>query len=136
VVATFTIAFRAGDAPLPSPLAPTQARELRAIAVQSTGADGGEIVVHPDFEEALTWPFRDSGNVTVASQVPAEAGVVLWPPEAAAPGGFSPLEGQWALVHEVDPPTSSWLRFFKWYADRYSLAITPEPVAVYVKERE
>jgi hypothetical protein len=136
LIATFTIAFRAGDAPLPSPLAPVQARELRAIALQATGENGGEIVVHPDFEDSLTWPFRDSGNVVVASQIPAEAGFVIWPAEAGAPQGFAPLEGQWALVHEVQSPAGRFLRLLHWYADRYSLAITPEPVAVYVKETE
>ena len=135
-IATFTIAFRAGDAPLPSPLAPVQARELRDIALQATGENGGDVVVHPDFEDSLTWPFRDSGNVVVASQIPSEAGFVIWPAEAAAPQGFAPLEGQWALVHEVQSPAGGFLRLLHWYADRYSLAITPEPAAVYVKERE
>ncbi|MEX0783261.1 MAG: hypothetical protein WD557_11465 [Dehalococcoidia bacterium] len=136
VVATATIAFRAGDAPLPSPLSPVQARELRDIALQSVGDDGGSIVIHPDFDDALTWPFRDSGTVVVASRIPEDAGFVLWPGEGAPPDGFAPLEGDWALLHEVDSPATGFLKFMRWYTDRYSLAITSEPVAVYVRENE
>ncbi len=136
VVATSVVAFGAGDSPLPSPRESPQGRELRDIALQSTASSGGAIVFHPDFADELTWPFRDSGNVVVASRIPADAGFVLWPAAAPPPEGFAPLEGEWSLVQEVEAPTGGFLRFMRWYTDRYSLTITSEPLAVYVKEGE
>jgi hypothetical protein len=136
IVATSTIAFGAGDAPLPSPRESPQGRELRDIALQSTASSGGSIVIHPDFADELTWPFRDSGNVIVASRIPLESGFVLWPASVPPPEGFAPLEGQWSLIQEVEPPTGGFLSFLAWYTNRYSSTITSEPVAVYVKEGE
>ena len=64
-----------------------------------------EILVHADFEDEMTWPFRDSGEILLASQVPPDASVVIWPTTVSAscrpaagstsPGGakrtFSPI---------------------------------------------
>ncbi len=139
LIATSTVAFRAGDSPIPSPYSRASARDLRDIAVEAA-RDGGTIVIHPDLEDELTWPFRDSGTVVIASQVPADAAVVFWPgagPAAlgAPPIGFAAVEEEWALLERVESP-AGFLDLARWYSDRYSLANSGEPVAVYIREGE
>jgi hypothetical protein len=119
---------------IPSPNSPQLARLLRDTALATVAKQGGEIVVHPDLENDITWPFRDSGTIVVASRVPADASFVVWPASAAAPGdGFSPLAGDWQLLRAPDVPLSGFLAYLKWFSDRNSLSITSEPVAVYVR---
>ncbi|MBI2765580.1 MAG: hypothetical protein HYX53_06675 [Chloroflexi bacterium] len=130
------IAASAGDEPLLSPMSPRQARELRDLALQRIGEKGGSIVVHPAYRDAATWPFRDSGNIVVASRVPPEAAVVLWPPSEAPPEGFTGLDGKWALSREVLPPEQSFLPYLRWLTDRNVLAITPGAVAVYLRAKD
>jgi hypothetical protein len=137
LIATFIVAFRAGDSPTPSPVSRPAARDLRDVALQAA-KDGGSIVIHPAFEQELTWPFRDSGTVIITSTVPADAAIIIWPgagPAAfeAPPEGFAPIEEQWALIERIEPPTR-FLWFVRWYNDHYSLVNTLEPVAVYVRE--
>ncbi|MCC7363443.1 MAG: hypothetical protein IT303_03650 [Dehalococcoidia bacterium] len=117
------------EEPLPSPIAPAQARELRDLARET--AAGGLIVIHPDFEQDMTWPFRDSGDIVVASRVPPDAAFVIWPPNEPAPEGFGTVQGQWAFRRGVEPPTTGALAYFHWLIDRNTLDIIPEPVAVY-----
>lgn len=127
----FGVALSGREAPIPSPNAPVQARELRDLALATAGERRGPIVVHPDLQADATWPFRDSGNIIVASRVPLDAAFVVWPASLPAPEGMVAVQGQWALRRGVEPPTSGALAYFKWLIDRNSLEIISEPVAVY-----
>jgi hypothetical protein len=118
---------------LASPFSPESARDLRDIALASRAASGIEIVVHPDLEEDVTWPFRDSGVLLVASRVPPTAGFVLWPAGAPAPEGFVRLEGSWALTRRIRAPTADGLDYLHWLLDRNTLASRPEGIAVYTR---
>lgn len=132
----FGVALSAQEEPIPSPISPPQARELRRIALETVEDRGGVIVIHPDFAEEMTWPFRDSGEVHLTSQVPGEATIVVWPAEAEAPEGMVALEGDWALEQRIEPPTGSWLDVLEWLADRNELQISPTRVAVYTVASE
>lgn len=133
---SFGVALSAREEPIPSPVSPAQARELRRIAVETVAERGGAVVVHPDFRDAVTWPFRDSGDIYVTSQVPADAAFVVWPAEAEPPAGLVPLEGSWALLEELHPPTGGWLDVLAWFGDRNGLEISAPRVAVYTEARE
>jgi len=117
--------------PVPSPISPRQARDLRDLALATQADQGGTIVIHPNFEKDITWPFRDSGKLVIASRVPSDATFVLWPPGAPAPEGLAPVEGQWALTRSIEPPTTGFLGYLGWFTDRDKVRITSEPVAVY-----
>src|SRR5690606_16368299 len=67
---SLNVALSPDDEPLPSPVSPQQGRVLRNAALELAEVDGGTVVVHPDLKEQITWPFRDSGKIVVASQVP------------------------------------------------------------------
>jgi len=128
----FGVALSARDNPVPSPFTSDQARQVRAIALQEA-AGGGLIVVHPRYRDDLTWPFRDSGPIVVASRVPPNAAIAIWPLDLPAPDGMSPVEGRWALVREVEAPGAFWLDYVHWYVDRHSLRLTLRGLALYVK---
>lgn len=132
----FGVALSAQEEPIPSPISPPQARELRRIALETVADRGGLIVIHPDFAEAMTWPFRESGEVHLTSQVPGEATIVIWPATAEAPEGMVALEGDWAFEERIVPPTGSWLDVLEWLADRNELQISATPVAVYTVASE
>ncbi len=134
--AAINIAFVPADDSLPSPFVPDQARALRDIAISRAAANGGEIVIHPDFAQALTWPFRDSGDVLVASRVPPGAAVVLWPAALPRPEGFDVLEGNWALTRERLSPTRDPLDYLHWLFDRNTLRAAASTMTVYVKGSE
>lgn len=127
------VAFTSPDEPLPSPASPQQARDLRDFALQAAEDRGGAIAVDPAFADALTWPFRDSGNVIVASRVPPLAAVLLWRGDAPRPDGYVPVEGNWALTRAVAPPTDGVLDYLHWLIDRHRLPVTGTAVAVYVR---
>jgi len=126
-------AFHSDAEPLSSPISPTQARTLRNVALEAAAIHGGVIVVHADFADEITWPFRDSGKIVLASRVPLDAAVLIWPASAPPPDGFSVVQGEWNLHRSIEPPTDGWLRYLRWYIDRNSLDITPGRVAVYSK---
>lgn len=117
--------------PLTSPLSPDGARILRGIALAAAG--DGFIVVHPDLEEAVAWPFRDSGTLLIASRVPPTASVLLWPASAPAPEGFLPLAGDWALTRTIRTPVADLLDYLHWMLDRNTLAPVPERIAIYTR---
>jgi hypothetical protein len=119
--------------PLASPFSPVSARDLRDLALESRATTGLEIVVHPDLAEDVTWPFRDSGVLLVASRIPPAAGFVLWPADAPAPEGFVRLEGSWALTRRIRAPTADGLDYLHWLLDRNTLASRPEGIAVYTR---
>ncbi len=118
---------------LASPFSPPQARELRDIALQTVADTGGLVVVHPQFEDDITWAFRGSGQIVVASQVPLQATVVLWPADLPPPAGTAVLEGDWNVLREATPPSGGFLRYLRWFTDRNSLDIKRVPVAVYIR---
>lgn len=130
---TIGVALSVNEAPLLSPSSPTQARELRDIALQKAADRHGLIVVHTGFADGVTWPFRDSGTLVVATRIPADAVVAIWPAELPKPDGMDPLEGDWALIEEVDPPSSSFLAYLHWLIDRHSVKSSPMQIAVYVR---
>ena len=129
------VGLSAGSEPSPSPYLTGQAHELRDIALQTAAANHGTIVVHPDLADAVTWPFRDSGTIIVASRVPEDAAIVLWPASQPAPTGYTALSGDWALVGEVQPPTADFLTYLRWVANRGTAKNTSQPIAVYLKAK-
>jgi hypothetical protein len=129
----FGVALSASSEPLPSPLSPATARVLRALALEAAADPGGEIVVHPDFREDVLWPFRDSGDLVVASRVTDDAAIVLWPANLPPPPGFAVVEGQWTLLDEVQSPTTGFLKLLRWYSHRNHLSLSHAPMAVYIR---
>lgn len=128
-----SVALSADHDLLASPFSPPQARQLRDIALQTVAAKGGLLVVHPQFEQDITWSFRDSGQIVVASRVPPQATAILWPSGEPAPPGTAVLEGDWNILREATPPSGGFLRYVRWFTDRNSLDISRGPVAVYVR---
>ncbi len=126
----FGVALSAGAEPIPSPVSPPQARELRDLALARATA-GGSIVIHPSLEADSTWPFRESGDITVASRAPAGAAVVIWPAGLPAPEGMVPVAGAWSFARHHGAP-GGFLRYVKWYTHRNASVSTSEPAAVYV----
>lgn len=130
------VAFGGPNEPLPSPIVTAQGREVRDIAVEARKSRGGLIVVHPSFKERMTWPLRDSGSIVLASRVPPDATVLVWPANEPAPEGFAVVEGDWSLVQERHGPDGGFLDYLQWLSNRNSLKITPVPVAVYQRTSE
>jgi hypothetical protein len=131
------VAFGWGYDAMPSPVSPERARNLRDVAIDLRAQRGGPIVIHPDLRDAMTWPFRDSGEVLVASRPPADAAVVILPAGAPPPGGMGRLGfSDWALLEKIEPPTRSLLDFVRWRIDRYRLRIEPLRVDVYTPVAE
>lgn len=122
--------------PLNSPVSTFQARNLRDVALAQVAERGGSIVVHDSIRDDITWPFRESGDLIGATNVPSEATVVIWPTDLPAPPGLAALDGTWSLVRTVPAPTGSFLRYVRWFADRNYLENRTEPIAVYVRASE
>ena len=133
VVGGFGVGLSGSSEPLPSPVSPQGAQVLRALALETREARGGQIVVHPDFRDAILWPFRDSGDLVIASRVPDDAVVVLWPADMAQPEGFAVVEGEWSLLDSTANPTGGWLAYLRWYSDRNDLSLSHSPMAVYIR---
>ncbi len=131
--AAFGIGLASSGEPSPSPVTPQQARELRGIALQTARDKAGLIVVNDAFKDDITWPFRDSGSIVVASRAPADASILVWPGDAPPPEGFARLEGDWQILQDRTPPTGSFLKYLWWFTNRNVLKVTTEPVAVYVR---
>lgn len=129
----FGTSFGSSNEPLPSPPSPSQLRDLRAIALEVAASGGGNIAVHPTFERDITWAFRDSGTLIVASRVPETADVVLWPSGASRPEGYAPLAGDWNVSFDPPVPSGDLLDYLRWFMNRNVLAAKPLPIAVYVK---
>jgi len=125
------VALSAEAEPIPSPVSPTQARELRDLAIARATAGGGSIVIHPSLEADATWPFRESGDIMVASRAPADAAIVIWPAGLPAPEGMVPVAGAWSFARHHGAP-DGFLRYVKWYTHRNAAVSTSEPAAVYV----
>ena len=132
----FGVAFGGPNEPMPSPISPVQAREVRDIAVTARDEFGGDIIVHPRYEQAITWAFRESGEVIIASQVPFTAVAVVWPTELPPPEGFSIVDGEWALLRERTGPEGGLLDYLRWYFNRNTLGVGSTPVSVYLKGGE
>lgn len=128
---TFGVGLSAVEEPIPSPMSPPQARALRDLALQTVAERPGLIIIHPDFKDALTWPFRDSGSIVISSRVPPDASVVIWPLDAAQPERMTRVEGDWNVRLEVPPPTGDPLKCLRWLTNRNNLTIKPTRVAVY-----
>ncbi len=131
VAGAMGVALSAAEEPLPSPASAEQGRELRRLALNAT-AEGGLVVVHERYREAITWPFRDSGTIVLASRVPPDAAFLVWPPDLTAPRGFVPVEGQWFLERRFHAP-AGFLEYVRWLGDRNSLETGLEGVAVYTR---
>jgi len=129
------VGLSAASEPSPSPYLTGQAHELRDIALQTAATNHGTVVIHPDLADAVTWPFRDSGSITIASRVPDNAAIVIWPASQPAPAGYTALTGDWALIGEVSPPTADFLTYLRWVASRGTVKNNSQPVAVYLKAK-
>ncbi len=133
VSGTSAVAFGSPSEPLPSPISTRQGAEIRAIAVAARAEHGGAIVVHPSFEDAMTWALRDSGDIVVASRLPEDATVAIWPASEPAPEGYSIVDGQWSLVEIRRGPDGGFLDYLRWLSNRNSLKNAQVPLAVYLK---
>ena len=132
--AGFGVTFGSQHELLPSPVSPDQARQLRAVILEQPAPSAGrKIVIYPSLERDITWPFRDSGKLVVASRVPEDATVAVWPAGSPAPDGFSALAGEWSLERLPSAPSFDFLKFVRWFTDRNSLPVSDVPVAVYIK---
>jgi len=136
VAGTFGVALSSPHEALPSPFSPSQARELRGIALETVRANGGLLVVHPSFERDITWSFRDSGTLVIASRVPENASILIWPAAAPRPEGFNRVEGNWNLLQSPKLPTETPLRYLRWFTNRNGLDITSTAASVYVREKQ
>lgn len=121
--------------PLLTPYSPPQARELRRLTLETAGERGGTIAIHPTFEDALTWPFRDSGTIELSSRAPEGAVVLVWPAAAPPPPGYVVVPGEWALTRDIPAPTDGWLNAVHWYIDRGIITPRPANVVLYTKEK-
>jgi hypothetical protein len=130
------VAFGGPNEPLPSPITTIQGAELRDIALQAREERGGLIVIHSNFREEMTWPFRDSGDIVLATSVGADATIVIWPSTEPVPEGFSVLDGQWGFLEIRHAPDGGFLDYLRWLSNRNSLRNTFVPVAVYQRTTE
>ena len=130
------VTFGGPNEPLPSPITTIQGAELRDIALQAREERGGLIVIHSNFREEMTWPFRDSGDIVLATSVGADATIVIWPASEPAPEGFSVLDGQWGFLEIRHAPDGGFLDYLRWLSNRNSLRNTFVPVAVYQRTTE
>jgi hypothetical protein len=127
------VAFSGPNEPLPSPVSPFQAREIRDIALRARDEQGGPIVIHPRFEAELTWAFRDSGELVFSSGPVPDAAVIIWPADADAPDSYSVLDGEWTVLRERRGPDGEFLDYLRWLANRNTLSVGRVPVIVYLK---
>ena len=125
------VALSAAGEPLPGPVSPPTARAIRDVAVDAA-ASRGQIVIHERYREQLVWAFRASPPVVLASAVPPDATVAVWPLAEPPPEGFVALEGRWVLERSLVGPTSI-LEAIHWFGQRNSLAEELELVAIYVR---
>ena len=123
-------ALNAAREPLTGAVRPAFAREAALDA-----AEGGLVVVHPRYREAVDWPFRDSVVLLVASRVPPNAAAVVWPPDEPAPDGLVALEGRWVVERAVHPP-DGFLGWMHWLGDRGGLRRADELAAIYARPPE
>lgn len=127
------VAFSGPNEPMPSPVSPVQAREIRDIAIRAREEHGGPIVVHPRFEIDLTWAFRDSGELVISSGPVPDASVIVWPADGDAPEGYSILDGDWTVLTERRGPDADLLDYLRWLSNRNTLSVGRVPVIVYLK---
>jgi hypothetical protein len=127
------VAFGGPNEPLPSPVATSQSDEIRAIVQSSVKEKGGQIVVHPSFEDSMTWALRDTSGIVVASRIPGDATAVVWPVTEPAPEGYAVVEGQWSFTQTREGPDGGFLDYLRWLSNRNSLKNVPAPLAVYLK---
>jgi hypothetical protein len=132
VAATLTVSLSARQAPLLSPREAPQVRQLRASLREQ--AARGPIVIHPSLAAEATWPLRDLSLVESAV-VPAEAAAAILA-ASQPPEGMTPLDGTWALAQSTRSPTSGFLRYLRWFTNRNTLTVTPEPVGVFVRAQQ
>ena len=123
-------ALNASREPLTGAVRPAFVREAALDA-----AGGGLVVVHPRYREALTWPFRDSRVLLIASRVPPNAAAVVWPTDEPAPDGLVALEGRWIVEHAVHPP-DDFLGWLHWLGDRGGARPGDELAAIYARPPE
>ena len=129
-------AIGVGNQPLVGPETSPQADELRQGALATIADHGGEVVVHPDFADDVTWAFRDSTTLVIASRVPPDASFVIWPATLAKPAQddkLTRLDGTWSLRQATPAPAGSLLQYFHWLIDRNVIQPLRTPVAVYIR---
>tara|TARA_Y100000588_G_scaffold389776_1_gene493441 strand:- start:432 stop:1952 length:1521 start_codon:yes stop_codon:yes gene_type:complete len=117
--------------PLPGPISPSSARVIRDVAFTATDSRAS-VVVHEQYRDELTWTFRNSPTLTLASRVPLDANVVVWPLDAPPPEGFVALEGRWVIGQAFRAP-DGFLDLVRWFTERNTLRQDQELVAIYVR---
>lgn len=127
------VSFDVSGEVTPSPRSPAQARQLRDTALQLVHDRSGLIVIHPRFEEAIAWPFRDSGDLVVASRVPGDANVLVWPGDLPKPDGFNPVQNDWNLAVSPGTPGNDFLVYLGWLSNRASLGVSATSAVLYVR---
>lgn len=125
------VSLSAAGEPLPGPVSPSTARAIRDVALDAS-TSRGQIVIHERYRGQLTWAFRASPELVLTSEVPLDAGVVIWPVEEPPPEGFIALEGRWVLERSLAGPTSV-LEAIHWFGERNSLPEQLDLVAIYVR---
>lgn len=130
------VALSSAGEPIASPISTQQARELRTNALQLAHENNGLLVVHESFRDEMTWPFRASGDIILATRAPGDAAVLAWPKDAPKPDGYNALDGDWSFLRKPVPPTDSWLKYLRWFTNRNALANTQDAVVVYVKAKQ
>ena len=132
----FNVGFGAYAEPFPSPQSPVNARVLSAVVLDVLEETPGPVVVHESLRDEVTWPFRETTPLIIATRVPPDAAVAILPAGADQPQGMAPIDGDWALVHHVEQPTTGILRYVRWLTDRKHTDVHPEPVQVFVRDSE
>ncbi len=128
------VAFSGREEPIVSPRIAPQASTLRVLAIESAATSGGMVGIHPLVAADATWVFRESGAIITAR--PDDAAVLVWPLDLPQPQGWAPLEGKWALVESVSPPTAELLDHVAWLAGRNRLDVVQAPVNVFVRAKQ
>ncbi len=129
-------AIGVGNEPLVGPETSGQADELRAVALATIADHGGQVIVHPDFANDVTWAFRDSTTLVIASRVPPDASFVIWPATLAKPAGddkLTRLDGTWSLRQATPSPATTLLKYFHWLLDRNIILPVHPAIAVYIR---
>lgn len=130
------VAFSSHGEPFPTPRSAPEARSLAMFIEDFVEEQSGPVVVHETLVDQVTWPFRETRPLLIASGVPPGAAVAILPGGHAPPDDMALLDGQWSLERRVAQPTHSLLRYVRWYTDRKWTAVSPIAVDVYVRGDE
>ena len=136
VSGAFHVAFGSRMEPFPSPQSPVQAETLADLALEQLEATEDTLVVHESLRDRVTWPFRETTTLVIATTIPQDAGVAIVPAGESPPDGMVPLEGDWSLEHHIEQPAFELIRYVRWFTDRNRTDVDRVPVEVFVRGDE